>query len=138
MGRALHPAVGFVHAFHADLTRWFAGTEARDSVYDRLAQSLHPDMVLVYPSGNRMLGAEFLTSIADLHGSSPGFVASISDTELIRGDGSHAVVAYVETQTGARNSQSENRRSALALIVRRSDAWCWRFIQETGLDAGRR
>lgn len=132
MSSEVHPAVEFVHAFHSDLTDWFAGHRERASVHERLARSLHDEMVLVYPSGNRLLGREFLASIAELYGASPHFVASISNVELIRGDEDHAVVAYVETQTGARNSESENQRSALALIVRCGDGWRWRFIQETG------
>ena len=130
----LHPAIEFVYEFHRDLTCWFAGTGDSAAVLQRLGASLHPEMALVYPSGRRLLGAELVRTIADFNGSSPGFVASISDAELIRGDEDHAVVAYVETQTGARNSASENRRSALALIVRYQDRWCCRFIQETGLD----
>ncbi|MEM8607430.1 MAG: DUF4440 domain-containing protein [Myxococcota bacterium] len=126
-----HPAVNFVHGFHADLTHWFTGDGERALVRERLASALHPEMVLVYPSGNRLGGAEFLESIDALYGTSQGFVASISNTELLVGDVEHAVVAYVETQTGARNSQSVNSRSALALVVRRDDRWVWRFIQET-------
>jgi len=129
-----HPATTFVHAFHADLTRWFSGTGDREVVWSRLAEGTSPDMVLVYPSGRRLGGGELLQSIEELHGTSPGFEATISDLELIRGGQSFAVVSYVETQTGARQSRADNRRSALAVIVRDSDHWQWRFIQETALD----
>lgn len=92
-------------------------------------------MVLVYPSGRRFTGAGFLESIEDLYGSSPGFVATISDLELIQGDEHYAAVAYVESQTGARRSTPNNRRSALAVVVRDGNHWAWRFIQETALDS---
>ena len=128
-----HPAITFVHAFHADLTRWFLGTGDRQAVWSRLAQATSPEMVLVYPSGRRLRGDELLKSIEDLRGKSPGFEASISELELIRGDESYAVVSYVETQTGARQSKADNQRSALAVIVREGDDWQWRFIQETAL-----
>ena len=128
-----HPAAAFVHAFHADLTHWFAGTDDRAAVWSRLTGSVSDDMVLVYPSGQRLRGEEFLRTIQDRYGTSPGFVASISDLELVQGDANHGVVAYVEAQTGARASAVSNRRSAFALVQRAGDRWVWRFIQETAL-----
>ena len=129
-----HPAKAFVYAFHADLSRWFTGDGDREAVWSRLVRGTSPDMVLVYPSGRRLNRAELLQSIEGLHGKSPGFEASISELELIRGNEDYAVVSYVETQTGARQSKADNQRSALAVIVRDGNEWRWRFIQETALD----
>ena len=128
-----HPAIAFVHAFHEDLTRWFAGTEDRDRVLGRLREAVSPDMILVYPSGERLTGAEFIASIAPLYGNSPGFTASIESPSLVKAGTDYALVSYVETQAGARQSASSNKRSAFALIERDAGVWRWRFIQETAL-----
>ncbi|MEM7435136.1 MAG: DUF4440 domain-containing protein [Myxococcota bacterium] len=128
-----HPVVPFVRAFHEDLSRWFSGSGDRDTVSERLRAAVHPDMVLIYPSGRRLTGEAFLESIAELFGSSPGFVARVSDVNVIQSDDRHAVVAYVETQSGARQSAGHNVRAALAAVVVRGDACQWRFIQETAL-----
>ena len=128
-----HPAKAFVREFHADLTAWFSGDSPMDQVWRQLERATHPEMVLVYPSGERLSGAAFLKSIESLHGRSPGFVASVSDIELVYADDDRAVVSYKETQTGARQSAAENQRSALALVVRQGGVWTWRFIQETAL-----
>lgn len=128
-----HPAIAFVRSFHEDLTRWFAGTDQRASVLGRLRDAVSPEMVLVYPSGTRLTGARFIESIEPLYGSSPGFTASIESPSLIRADTDYALVSYIETQTGARQSATANERSAFALIERDGNRWRWRFIQETAM-----
>ncbi|MEM7135221.1 MAG: DUF4440 domain-containing protein [Myxococcota bacterium] len=130
-----HPVVPFVHAFHEDLSRWFSGSGDRDATAERLRAAVHPNMVLIYPSGRRLAGKAFLDSIEDSFGSSPGFVARVSEVNVIQGDDTHAVVAYVETQSGARQSAGHNVRAALAVVVVRGEACQWRFIQETALPA---
>lgn len=130
-----HPAIAFVHAFHADLTDWFAGTGDRDSTWASLARACPTDMQLVYPSGGRHTGASFLGSIEDRHGKSPGFRAEIEDAELVHEGAEHALIAYVEVQRGARASHASNRRSALGLALHTPSGWVWRFIQETALPA---
>ena len=126
-----HPAATFVHAYHASLTQWFSGTGDRDRVWSSLEESTPIDMTLVYPSGERLDGSAFLLSIRDAWGQSPGFEASIRNLELVHEGTNHAVVAYVEFQRGARQSDPVNARSALALIVRNGGSWKWRFVQET-------
>ena len=123
----------FVAEFHADLTRWFSGEGDRQTVWESLSRATPDDMVLVYPSGTSLSGAEFLRSIAERFGSSPGFVASVSDVRTIAEAPGHVAVAYVEEQSGAQQSVSINRRSALAIVNRHDDGWTWRYIQETAI-----
>ncbi len=126
----------FVHAFHSDLTGWFSGQGFRAEIWRRFEAASPAEMKLVYPSGARLTGAEFLDSIRGLFGTSPGFEASVSEVEELVTTSDHAVVAYVETQAAAQNSAALNRRSALAVLERPQGQWRWRFIQETALPAG--
>ncbi len=126
-----HPAKTFIHRFHAHLTHWFAGTGSREQTWAFLERASPAEMVLVYPSGTRLTGASFLETIRERYGSSPGFVASIHDLEIVAEAKDHYVVAYIEAQKAATASAGENRRSALA-VVTRSEPLRFRFIQETG------
>lgn len=128
-----HPAAHFVHAFHEQLTRWFSGSHEREATLAALAATCPPTMSLVYPSGLELSGDAFIDSIAGLHGKSPGFEATITDLELLHAGPEHAVVRYVEGQTGAKQSAASNRRSAFALIERSEGRWRWRHIQETAM-----
>ena len=128
-----HPVAAFVHAFHDDLTAWFAGTGERAEVWARLEAACRPLQRLIYPSGGQMTGPQFLDTIADRFGASPGFEATIENLEVVQDAPDHAVVAYHELQAGARQSASNNRRAALAVVVRSEDGCTWRFIQETAL-----
>lgn len=121
----------FVHAFHRDLTGWFSGRGSRTEIWQRFEATSPPEMKLVYPSGARLTGAVFLSSIQDRFGTSPSFEATVSEVEELVVAPNHAVIAYTETQTAAQNSQAVNRRSALAVLGRQDGQWCWRFIQET-------
>ena len=129
-------ACAFVSWFHDQLSRWFAGKGNRDEVWRALVAHTPKDMSIVYPSGKRLSGQELLRSIEDGFGASPGFNASVSDLEVVLSATTHAVVSYIETQRGARRSESENTRSALALVSRDGDRWKWRFIQETAMADG--
>jgi len=132
---AAEAAVGFVRRFHDDLSAWFAGEGEAGAVWDRLVAAAPADMRLVYPSGNRLSGAAFLDSIRDRWGKSPGFRAGVADVEVLHADASHAVLAYVESQSGARSSAATNRRSAMALVQRTGNGWSWVYIQETAQPA---
>ncbi|MEM7157772.1 MAG: hypothetical protein AAF799_33335 [Myxococcota bacterium] len=129
----LPPVAAFVHAFHDDLTAWFSGSGDRTEVWARLEAACRPLQGLVYPSGTRLTGPEFLDTIADRFASSPGFVAAIENLEVVHQASDHAVVAYHEVQAGARQSSTRNRRAALALVALTGEGCTWRFIQETAL-----
>ena len=123
----------FVRQFHVDLTRWFSGQGNQELVWQALCDSAHADMELVYPSGTKLSGAAFLQSIAELFGKSPGFTAQAIDVKVVHSDATHAVVSYIEEQHGARSSDTQNRRSALAFLLQSNSSWVWRFIQETAI-----
>jgi hypothetical protein len=57
----------------------------------------------------------------------------VEAVEVLEATADFAVVAYVEAQTGARQSTTQNRRAALALVRRSADGWVWDYIQETVL-----
>lgn len=123
--------IDFVRDFHADLTGWFSGSGDRDAIWARFEETCPPDMTLVYPSGTKMGGVPFLESIRDRFGRSPGFEAMIVEPEIVVETADHAVVAYAEVQTQARESDPDNHRSALAVLLRSERGWRWRYIQET-------
>ena len=131
-----HPAAAFVYWFHDQLSRWFSGEGNREQVWTALVAHTPPEMAIVYPSGKRLSGQELLRSIEDGFATSPGFSATISELEVVRSEPTHAVVCYTETQRGARRSQSENTRSALALVICDEGRWTWGFIQETATERG--
>ena len=131
--KSQHPAAQFVRTYHEALSDWFAGRKSEKAAWRTLASLTNPEMTLVYPSGRRLGGDDFLESIRDLHGTSEGFVAIIDELEVVHEGPKHAVVSYVEIQSGAKNSAGDNRRSALALLVRDATGWKWKFIQETAL-----
>lgn len=134
----MHPAIEFVHRFHQHLSDWFAGRRPEAEVWRALVAASPETMGLVYPSGQRLTGAQFLESIESRYGTSPGFLATIEGAQLVRDEPDHAVVAYQEVQQQATHSKSDNRRSALALIERDETGWRWRFIQETDMSTSSR
>ncbi len=128
----LHPVGVFVHHFHALLSEHFTGRGTRETVLEQLRGCCEPGvMTLVYPSGAELSGEDFITSIADAWATSPGFAATIHGLRVIHEGPGHAVVAYEERQSGARRSDSDNGRSALACVIFADGRWRWRFIQET-------
>ena len=129
-GKPESPAA-FVRRFHDDLTAWFSGSGDAQETWESLSIACPAEMRLVYPSGRRLSGAAFLSSIADRFGASPGFAAAVEQIEVLHHAEPHAVVAYVELQIGARKSAANNGRSALALLRRAGRGWAWQAIQET-------
>ncbi len=124
-------ARAFVHEFHTQLSHWFAGTRARAEVWSYFEATCPKAMTLVYPSGRELDGQGFLHSIADAFDTSPGFLATIHDLEVVAQGMGHVVVAYVERQEAARRSADVNERSALAVVDTTGVAPVWRYIQET-------
>jgi hypothetical protein len=90
-------------------------------------------MVLVYPSGAKLSGAEFVQSISNHPRNNAGFLATVEQIQVLSESTNEGLVAYVEVQAGAEKSTAENRRSALAMVQRGPLGWCWRYIQETSL-----
>ncbi len=123
----------FVDQFHANLTAWFAGSDDSGAAWSALEQACPDNMALVYPSGAKLSGADFLQSISNHPRDNAGFLASVEHIEVLSESTNEGVVAYVEVQVGAANSATENRRSALAMVQQGPQGWCWRYIQETSL-----
>ncbi len=123
----------FVSQFHANLTAWFSGADDSGAVWSALEQACPGNMVLVYPSGAKLSGAEFLQSIKNNPRNNLRFLATVEHIEVLSESQDLAVVAYVEVQTGAKMTATENRRSALAMVQPGPHGWCWRYIQETSL-----
>ena len=90
-------------------------------------------MVLVYPSGAKLSGTQFLQSISNHPRNNSEFLASVEQIQVLSESFNHGVVAYDEVQVGAANSTTKNRRSALAMVQQGPQGWCWRYIQETSL-----
>lgn len=123
----------FVSQFHANLTAWFSGSDDSGAVWSALEQACPVNMLLVYPSGAKLSGTEFLQSIKNNPRNNVGFLATVEQVEVLSESSEQGVVAYVEVQVGAEKSATENRRSALAMVQPSPQGWCWRYIQETSL-----
>jgi len=134
-----------VEELHDFFTGWFGGALPRsDEVFARgLADHLHPDFEIVLPSGTVHDRDGLLTPIRQAWGSNPGFSATVRDVrvlgEWLPGDSGEGLVlaAYVEVQTGARNTTpADNRRHATVLFERSGGRLIWRHLHETALNAG--
>ncbi len=123
----------FVSQFHAHLTAWFADSDDSGAVWSALEYACPDNMVLVYPSGEKLSGTQFLQSISNHPRNNSEFLASVEQIQVLSECFNQGVVAYVEVQVGAANSTTKNRRSALAMVQQGPQGWCWRYIQETSL-----
>jgi ketosteroid isomerase-like protein len=123
----------FVSQFHANLTSWFTGANDSGAGWSALKYACPDNMVLVYPSGAKLSGAEFVQSISNHPRNNAGFLATVEQIQVLSESTNEGLVAYVEVQAGAEKSTAENRRSALAMVQRGPLGWCWRYIQETSL-----
>ena len=123
----------FVIQFHANLTSWFAGTNDSVAAWSALKYACPDNMVLVYPSRAKLSGAEFVQSISNHPRNNVGFSATVEQIQVLSESSNEGLVAFVEVQTGAEKSAAQNRRSALVMVQRGPQGWCWRYIQETSL-----
>lgn len=124
----------FVSLFHANLTGWFSGSSDAVTTWAWLDYACPDNLVLVYPSGTTLTGAEFLQSIRNHPRDNEQFLAVVEQINVLSESASEGVVSYVEVQSGAANSSLENRRAALGLVHKGPHGWRWRHIQETALD----
>ena len=127
--RTVHDEVVRLHDFIAG---WFRG-EIGDDRFDReFTAALHPDFENVQPSGAVLSRADLLEPIRAARGSSPDFRITIEEPRLLGMWPGLILFAYVEFQTGARNSAAENRRRSTALFEA-GDRLVWRHLTEVGL-----
>ncbi|MCH8951221.1 MAG: hypothetical protein IID49_03700 [Proteobacteria bacterium] len=134
-----------VEALHVFFTGWFGGAlPGSDAAFARgLADHLHPDFEIVLPSGTVHDRDGLLTPIRQAWGANPGFSATVRDLRLLGqwmpGESGAGLVlaAYVEVQTGARNTTpADNLRHATVLFERLAGRLVWRHLHETALNAG--
>ena len=134
-----------IEALHDFFTGWFSGALPQsDEVFARgLADHLHPEFEIVLPSGTVHDRDGILTPVRQAWGTNPGFSAVVRDVRIL-GDWPHGksgeglvLAAYVEAQTGARNTTpADNLRHSTVLFERMAGRLVWRHLHETAFDAG--
>ena len=129
-----------VEALHDFFTAWFGGAlpESDEVFTDGLADHFHPDFEIVLPSGTVHDRDGILTPIRQAWGANPGFRAVVRDVRVLgEWPGAGLVLAaYVEAQTGARNTTpADNLRHSTVLFERVAGRLVWRHVHETGFDA---
>jgi hypothetical protein len=130
-----------IEALHDFLTGWFSGAlpEGDEAFARGLADHLQPDFEIVLPSGTVHDRDGLLTPIRQAWGTNPGFSTTVRDVRVL-GEWPAAglvLAAYVEVQTGARNTTpADNLRRSTVLFERRAGRLLWRHLHETALDPG--
>lgn len=128
-------AIAEVVRLHEVIEAWICGTCDEATYRAGFADRLHPDMVIVEPSGKTVRAEQILPSIRDLGASNPAFRIRIEAALVVWQSPDIAAVTYVERQEGAtRASNPVNARRSTALIERGSPL-IWRHLHETWLPA---
>ena len=130
-----------IEALHVFFTGWFGGAlpESDEAFAQGLADHLHPNFEIVLPSGTVHDRDGLLIPIRKAWGTNPGFSATVRDVRILGEWPSAGLVlaAYVEVQTGARNTTpADNLRHATVLFERAAGRLVWRHLHETALNAG--
>ena len=128
-----------IEALHDFFTGWFTGAlPESDEVFARgLADHFHPAFEIVLPSGTVHDRDGILTAIRRGWGANPDFSAVVRDVRVLGEWPGLVLAAYVEAQTGARNTTpADNLRHATALFECRAERLLWRHVHETAFDAG--
>lgn len=127
-----------IETVHRFISAWFRGEEPNSAkAYSAgLANRLASNLVNIQPAGRVLTCAELLSSVRDHHGANPSFRIEITDVVLrsVFGDGL-VLATYVEKQSGARQSISENTRISTVLMRRRAEDGRleWLHIHETAV-----
>ena len=134
-----------VETLHDFFTGWFSGAlpESGEVFARGLADHLHPEFEIVLPSGTVHDRDGILTPVRQAWGTNPDFRAVVRDVRVLgewaRGKSAAGLVlaAYVEAQTGARNTTpADNLRHATVLFERIAGRLVWRHLHETAFEAG--
>ena len=129
-----------IETLHDFFTGWFNGTlpESGEVFAQGLTDHLHPDFEIVLPSGTVCNRDGLLTPVQQAWGTNPEFRAVVRDVRVL-GEWPQAglvLAAYVEAQTGARNTTpADNLRHATVLFERIAGRLVWRHLHETAFDA---
>ena len=127
-----------VVGLHDFFQGWLDGTlPETDAVYARLAATTAPEMLIVTPGGERVLGAQLAAELRGAHGSRPGWRMWIEAAELRLEAGGLLVVTYEEWHRSAAGEV----RGRLSTAVLREQAGtphglAWLHVHETWLPAG--
>ncbi|MGD1925282.1 MAG: DUF4440 domain-containing protein [Paracoccaceae bacterium] len=126
-------ALAEIDRLHVFIAGWFRGDVKPEEFGKGFADVLHPEFVNIQPSGQIRAKDDLLDSIKSAHGANPDFTIAIETPQVVACYPGAVVATYVEYQTGARNSATENRRYSTALFEVDGDQVIWRHLQETGL-----
>ncbi len=125
-----------IEVLHDFFTGWFNGAlpETSEDFARGLADHLHADFEIVLPSGTVLDRDGILTPVRQAWGTNPGFRATTRDVRIL-GEWPAAglvLAAYVEAQTGARNTTpADNLRHSTVLFERTAERLLWRHLHET-------
>ena len=97
--------------------------------------------VRIEPLAGRVGGAagvaltrnDLIEAIQNGRGTNPDFKIEIRDPRLLGSWPGLVLFQYVEWQTGARASVSENRRLSTVLFEKSNTSLSWRYLTEVGL-----
>ena len=129
---AFEQAHAEVVRLHVFLGAWFRGEIAVDRLAPDFADSLHPDFENVQPAGRVLNRTVIVDQIRQGHGGNPDFRIEIETPRLLATWPGLVLFQYVEAQTGARASASQNRRLSTVLFER-GERLIWRYLTEVGL-----
>lgn len=124
-----HEEVVRLHEF---IEGWFRGTVAHKTFDVEFADVLDPEFENIQPAGNIWTKSDIVTAIRGATGTNTNFRILIEEPRLLDVWPNLILFGYVEYQTGARRSETENRRRSTALFELGPNLR-WRHLQETGL-----
>lgn len=128
----LNKAHAEVIRLHEFLGAWFRGELASERLSPDFADALHPDFENPQPAGVVLTRDEIVEAIQAGRGTNPDFRIEIEKPRLLGTWPGLTLFQYVEFQTGAKASASENRRLSTVLF-HDGPRPVWRYLTEIGL-----
>ncbi len=119
-----------IKRLHDVIRRWFRGEMPVENFDPEFADFLHPEFENIQPSGEILARWDLLEAIRPAHGANPDFQITIEQPRLLAKWPGLILAGYIERQTGARNSPSDNRRISTVLFEP-GERCTWRYLQET-------
>lgn len=125
----VHQEVIRLHKF---IENWFRGAVGYDLFDEEFSSTLHPTFENIQPAGNVWNRGDIISAIRRGHGTNIDFRIEIEEPRLLGVWPGLILFGYIEYQTGALQSEAENRRRSTALFEL-APTLRWRHLQETGL-----
>lgn len=124
-----------IERLHAFIESWFRGTMPKDTFAEGFANRLHTGFENIQPSGDVLSRADLLDPIRDAHGANRDFRIEIRDVRLLGvwPETNLLQATYIESQSGARNSDARNDRRSTVLFEAPLGRLIWRHLQETAV-----